>query len=280
MVTITALEPLRQQLHEWRMAGERIAFVATMGNLHQGHLQLVREARQVADRVVCSIFVNPMQFGPDEDFAHYPRTLEVDQQLLQSEATDLLFHPPIDVIYPAGTAETTSVQVPVVSEGLCDDFRPGHFTGVATVVARLFLMVQPDIALFGRKDYQQLAVLKKMVSDLCFPIQIIAVETVREADGLALSSRNQYLAEAERHSAPLLYQTLNQLAEAVRDGNIDFSELEQRAIETLQQAGFRPDYVQVRQVDDLSPAHPDLPRWVVLAAAYLGKARLIDNVTI
>lgn len=280
MLIVSDVDVLRQKISEWRLNKERIAFVPTMGNLHAGHLQLVKEAKTIGDRVVCSIFVNPAQFGPNEDFERYPRTLEKDRDLLATEGIDLIFTPSVDTIYPAGIGETTTVTVPGVSEGLCNDFRPGHFTGVATVVARLFLLVQPDCVLLGKKDFQQLMVIEKMVSDLCFPIEVMGVDTVREADGLALSSRNQYLSVEERKAAPALFQVLQELADTIRDGAHDFRKLECEAEEKLHLAGFSVDYVAVCLRNNLRAAVSERESLVILIAASLGKARLIDNVTI
>ncbi len=280
MMRVTEIAQLRAQVAAWRGAGERIGFVPTMGNLHQGHVQLVRHARSAARRVVVSVFVNPMQFGPGEDFNSYPRTFEQDCEKLVAEDVDLLFAPGIETIYPHGSTETTRIEVPQVSQGLCADFRPGHFAGVATVVARLFNLVQPDVAVFGEKDFQQLAVIGRMVEDLGWPIEIAAVATVREPDGLAMSSRNQYLTAGERQRAPLLYRTLCEVAGRLRNGEASLAELESDAEQTLRSAGFEPDYVAIRDALTLQvPASADSPR-VVLAAARLGMARLIDNVRV
>jgi len=280
MDTISGLDDLRELVQGWRRCGERIGFVPTMGNLHEGHLQLVRRARSLSDRVIVSIFVNPMQFGPGEDFETYPRTLDDDKAQLDQEQADLLFAPAVDLIYPSGLNETTRVQVPGVGEGLEADSRPGFFVGVATVVARLFNLVQADIAVFGEKDYQQLAVIRRMVKDLCWPMDIEAVATVREADGLAMSSRNQYLSAGQRERAPVLYQTLCQVAEGVRGRQQPFAELEAQAIQGLERTGFAPDYVSIRDAATLQPIEPGNTRAVVLAAARLGRARLIDNVRV
>ena len=280
MQTITGIDDLRVAVRDWRESGSRIGFVPTMGNLHEGHLQLLRRARSLCERVVVSIFVNPMQFGPGEDFDTYPRTLEADKAQLQQARADLLFAPAVDLIYPSGLNETTRVQVPGVGEGLEADSRPGFFVGVATVVARLFNLVQADVAVFGEKDYQQLAVIRRMVKDLCWPMDIEAVATVREADGLAMSSRNRYLSAGQRERAPVLYQTLCQVAEGVRSRQQAFAELEAQAIQRLEQAGFVPDYVSIRDVATLQPIGAGHSRAVVLAAARLGRARLIDNVIV
>jgi pantoate--beta-alanine ligase len=280
MQTITGIDDLRVAVRDWRESGSRIGFVPTMGNLHEGHLRLVRRARSLCDRVVVSIFVNPMQFGPGEDFDTYPRTLEADKAQLEQARADLLFAPAVDLIYPSGLNETTQVQVPGVGEGLEADSRPGFFVGVATVVARLFNLVQADIAVFGEKDYQQLAVIRRMVKDLCWPMDIEAVATVREADGLAMSSRNRYLSAGQRERAAVLYQTLCQVAEGVRGRQQAFAELEAQAIQRLEQAGFVTDYVSIRDAATLQPIETDNSGAVVLAAARLGRARLIDNVIV
>ena len=277
MRTLTTVEALRSQVSAWRSAGEGIAFVPTMGNLHEGHLQLVRHALEQAPHVVASVFVNPTQFGPGEDFDSYPRTLDSDQQKLAAEGVQLLFAPAVDTLYPGGTRATTQIEVPEVSHGLCDDFRPGHFAGVATVVARLFNLVQPDVAVFGEKDYQQLTVIRRMVRDLCWPIRVEGVPTVREADGLAMSSRNQYLGTAERRLAPQLYRTLCEVAEQVRAGQIPYRELESGAMQRLADAGFRPEYVAIRHAETLQPVERGELNARVLGAAQLGAARLIDN---
>ena len=280
MRTLASVKDVRKTISDWRLAGERIAFVPTMGDLHQGHLALVRHALTRAPHVVVSIFVNPTQFGPGEDFDAYPRTLESDQEKLQREGVELLFAPSVETLYPGGAEETTRVDVPQVSRGLCDDFRPGHFAGVATVVARLFNLVQPDVAVFGEKDYQQLAVIRRMVQDLCWPIDIDGVQTVREADGLAMSSRNRYLSAEERKLAPVLYQTLCEVAEQARAQQQSCRVLERQAMKKLEAAGFSPGYVDIRHAETLLLVETgELPARV-LAAARLGKARLIDNIAI
>lgn len=280
MQTVITIDELRAIVTGWRKAGERIAFVPTMGNLHHGHTTLIDAAKQYADRVVASIFVNPLQFGRGEDFGSYPRTPEADSTALAAHGTDLLFLPTEEEIYPYGRDGVTVVDVPGVSETLCGESRPGHFRGVATVVTKLFNIVQPDVALFGQKDFQQVAVLQRVVRDLNFPIEIIPVPTVRDSDGLALSSRNGYLTPEERARAPLLYQTLLYVAERVKSGDRDFAAIEEEAASRLASGGFEPDYVAIRSSVDL--AHPEAHEsdLVVLAAARLGKARLIDNLLI
>lgn len=279
MQTIRTLSELRTQVAVWRQAGERIAFAPTMGNLHAGHLALVDAAHERADRVIVSIFVNPTQFGPNEDFSRYPRTETEDAARLEARGTDLVFMPDVDTMYPGGTRQTTFVEVPGLSDELCGEFRPGHFRGVATVVARLLNMVQPDVAVFGEKDFQQLVVIRRMVRDLAMPVDIVGVATTREADGLAMSSRNQYLSSEEREVAPMLYRTLCELAEALQAGELP-EQLGERGMQRLEAVGFRPDYVAVRSAGDLEAPQHDDAEWVILAAAQLGKARLIDNLRV
>jgi pantoate--beta-alanine ligase len=277
MQSVTTVEELRSVITAWRLSGGRIAFVPTMGNLHAGHLDLVSEARRRADRVVVSIFVNPMQFGEGEDYDAYPRTLEEDGAQLIEAGVDLLFAPVVSTIYPSGAEQQTRVEVPVISNILCGASRLGHFIGVATVVCKLFNMVQPDLAVFGEKDYQQLMVIRRMVIDLAMPISIIGKATVREADGLAMSSRNGYLSTAQRAAAPQLYRTLQATAEAIRGGDQDYNRLEAEATALLREAGFRPDYYAIRQAENLAMPGETGEYLVILAAAYLGNTRLIDN---
>ncbi len=280
MRIIDTTSALRDQVRQWRVQGERVALVPTMGNLHAGHLKLVAEARQAADRVVVTIFVNPMQFGAGEDLDSYPRTPEEDRAMLEQAGADLLFTPAVAEVYPRPPAQQTRVEVPGISDILCGASRPGHFVGVATVVCKLFNMVQPDVALFGEKDFQQLLVIRLMVLDLSLPIEIIGVPTEREADGLARSSRNGYLTSEEREHAPALYQTLRAVADALAAGNSDYPALEQEAAQRLSNAGFRPDYISIRRASDLGQPDGTEPDLVILAAAYLGKARLIDNLRV
>jgi pantoate--beta-alanine ligase len=280
MHSVHQIPPLRALIADWRRAGLRIALVPTMGNLHRGHLVLVGEALARADRVVTSVFVNPLQFGPAEDFDSYPRTLEQDAALLDEAGNHALFAPLEREVYPNGRDGCTRVEVPGLSDQLCGASRPGHFSGVATVVAKLFNMVQPDLALFGEKDFQQLLVIRRMTADLNLPVEIIGVPTVREADGLAMSSRNGYLTPAERALAPRLHATLRQAAEALRDG-VGAAEVEREALRSLAAAGFRPADVSVRRRDDLAPVQGAAGgALVVLAAARLGAARLIDNLSV
>ncbi|MEO8671941.1 MAG: pantoate--beta-alanine ligase [Tahibacter sp.] len=270
---------VQAQVRDWRAQGLRVALVPTMGNLHAGHYSLLELARQHADRVVASIFVNPTQFGPNEDFSRYPRTLEQDSTGLAEQGCHLLFAPSIATLYPNGSATSTEVHVPVVTEVLEGEFRPGHFVGVASVVARLFLAVSPDVAIFGQKDYQQLLTIRRMVQELGFPIEIVAAPTQREANGLAMSSRNQYLSVEERARAATLFSTLQSMRTAIH-GSVPVGEVEQSARDALTRAGFSVDYIVLRDAVDLSPAiAPDRPL-VALVAARLGKTRLIDNLTI
>ncbi|MGH8293360.1 MAG: pantoate--beta-alanine ligase [Gammaproteobacteria bacterium] len=279
MFAVHGVTELRDQVQRWRRAGERIALVPTMGNLHAGHMKLVEEAHRHATRAVVSIFVNPLQFGPGEDYQSYPRTLEADQAGLEAVRADLLFVPAVEDMYPDRRDRVTRVDVPGLSEILDGESRPGHFSGVATVVLKLFNIVQPDVALFGEKDYQQLQIVRRLATDLSLPVEIVGVPIVREADGLAMSSRNQYLTSAERQLAPLLYRTLAETAAALRAGRRDFSRLESDAKQKLS-AHLRPDYVSIRAAHTLAGANTDTRDFVVLAAAWLGKARLIDNVQV
>ena len=277
MKMIEQLEQLRIATQLAKQLG-RIAFVPTMGNLHDGHLTLMREARKHAQTVICSIFVNPMQFGANEDLDKYPRTLDADIAALESAGVDLLYYPSVETMYPKPLADQTKIEVPVISELYCGASRPGHFVGVATVVAKLFNMVQPDVALFGTKDFQQLAVIRRMVADLAMPIEIIGVPTVRDADGLAMSSRNQYLTADQRAIAPMIYAELKQLAEML---SLDRSKLDQHSADSrrrLAEAGFEPDYLHVLDAETLLPLTDQSQQGVILIAAKLGAARLIDNI--
>ena len=268
-----------QELRDWRREAGSVAFVPTMGNLHEGHLALVREAAKRADNVVVSIFVNRLQFGQGEDFDRYPRTLEQDAAKLAGEGVAVLFAPSEQELYP-NVAQQYNVEPPNLQNELCGAFRPGHFRGVATVVAKLFNIVEPDYACFGKKDYQQLAILQGMAADLNFRMEIVPVDIGRAADGLALSSRNQYLSEAERKQAPQLYRELQAVASAVENGNRDYAALEQQAAANLKQAGWQVDYVEIRHAGNLQVAHVGDSELVVLAAARLGNTRLIDNIEI
>jgi pantoate--beta-alanine ligase len=280
MDVVHSKDELAQQIADWRQLGDHIALVPTMGNLHQGHLSLVDLAREHAERVIVSIFVNPTQFGEGEDFDEYPRTLERDTRLLKKTPADLVFAPSVDTMYPFGLDMATRVSVPGLTEHFCGASRPGHFDGVTTVVARLFAMVVPDAAVFGQKDYQQQLVIRHMTADLGLPIKIITGTTVRDDDGLALSSRNSYLSEDERATAPLLYATLSSVGTELQSGRRDFDELESAASARLEEAGFDVDYFAIRRAHNLEPSDRDCDDLVVLAAARLGQARLIDNVVV
>lgn len=285
METVSKISELRAQVKAWRQQGLTIAFVPTMGNLHAGHISLVTEALKHADKVVASIFVNPMQFGVNEDIENYPRTMIDDQQELTAAGTALLFTPTPDIIYPKGLAKQSFVEVPNISDGYCGESRPGHFRGVATIVCKLFNLVQPDVACFGLKDYQQVQVIQIMVEDLSLPITIIPVATTREESGLALSSRNGYLTAEEKATAPALYQSLQWLAEQIRTGyaqqdSIDFIGLARQAAKAINDAGLHTDYLHVCHAQTLQPASEDDTQLVILAAAHCGKARLIDNLKV
>jgi pantoate--beta-alanine ligase len=279
METVKTIAQVRERVRGWRAQGQRIAFVPTMGNLHAGHMSLIEAARQHGERFVASIFVNPMQFGPNEDYAHYPRTPQQDETMLAAAGCDLMFMPDVAEIYPNGPDNAARVEVPVLSHILDGEFRPGHFQGVATVVTQLLNIVEPDAAIFGEKDFQQLTVIRRMVADLCMPVSIIGAATVREPDGLALSSRNQYLTPAERGVAPIIHQQLQLARARLRAGAAD-RDVETEALAVLTAAGMRPDYFVVRDAATLQPASPDSTERVVLVAARLGKARLIDNLRV
>jgi pantoate--beta-alanine ligase len=278
MRTYSGNTQLKNALQTFRNAGKTIGFVPTMGNLHEGHLDLVRKARSVCDTVVVSIFVNPLQFGANEDLDAYPRTLAADKEKLFKEQVDVLFTPEVEGIYPEGMQAQTIVHVPELGDTLCGSSRPGHFDGVTTIVSKLFNIVQPDVAVFGEKDFQQLSIVRKMVTDLCMPVQIIGVATTRDEDGLAKSSRNGYLSLDERRIAPVLHQTLNSCREAIACGFDNFLQLESHARMRLLQAGFEPDYFAIRDARTLLPVTEDTEEIAILAAARLGSTRLIDNV--
>jgi pantoate--beta-alanine ligase len=280
MDIVTTIAAVRERVGQWRAQGKRVAFVPTMGNLHPGHISLIELARKRGDRFVASIFVNPMQFGPNEDFAHYPRTPANDGSMLAEAGCDLMFMPDVAEIYPRGYEHDTRVAVPELSAVLDGEFRPGHFDGVSTVVAKLFNIVTPQVAVFGEKDFQQLAIIRRMVADLCIPIEIVGAPTVRESDGLAMSSRNQYLTPDERRTAPALNQALRRVVAQVQQGDADFAAIERDEFEALKKLGFRPDYFTVRDATTLTLPPPDARHLVVLVAARLGKARLIDNLQV
>lgn len=280
MRTVNSLRELRTILRGYRREGKTIGLVPTMGNLHDGHISLVRKACEAADVVVTSIFVNPMQFGASEDLDSYPRTLEDDQRQLEAAGNTLVFAPGVEEIYPQGLVQQTKVVVPEVSDGHCGASRPGHFEGVATVVTMLLNMVQPDIAVFGEKDFQQLAVIRKLVRDLMIPVEVIGAPTVRETDGLAKSSRNGYLNESERAIAPAVYRALQDSADKLGNGRSDFGVIEREATEALSAAGLRPDYFNIVNSDTLKPATAEDTELTILVAAFLGTTRLIDNLSV
>jgi pantoate--beta-alanine ligase len=278
MQTVARPHELRELVSAWRRGGERIAFVPTMGNLHAGHGSLVGRAFELAERVIVSIFVNPLQFGPKEDFAAYPRTPDEDRRVLESLHVDLLFAPEVADIYPRGQESSARVHVPVIEDILCGAFRPGHFMGVATVVTKLLNIVQPDVAVFGEKDYQQLLIIRRAALDLCMPVEIEGVPTTREPDGLAMSSRNRYLSDEERAVAPAIYAELERARVAIEAGATDFAGIVERGSAALRQAGFRPDYFEIRDAATLEEPIAGSRDLVVLTAARIGRARLIDNV--
>ncbi|EFB2683629.1 pantoate--beta-alanine ligase [Escherichia coli O157:H7] len=277
MLIIETLPLLRQQIRRLRMEGKRVALVPTMGNLHDGHMKLVDEAKARADVVVVSIFVNPMQFDRPEDLARYPRTLQEDCEKLNKRKVDLVFAPSVKEIYPNGTETHTYVDVPGLSTMLEGASRPGHFRGVSTIVSKLFNLVQPDIACFGEKDFQQLALIRKMVADMGFDIEIVGVPIMRAKDGLALSSRNGYLTAEQRKIAPGLYKVLSSIADKLQVGERDLDEIITSAGQELNEKGFRADDIQIRDADTLLEVSETSKRAVILVAAWLGDARLIDN---
>ncbi|KAE9655194.1 pantoate--beta-alanine ligase [Escherichia coli] len=277
MLIIETLPLLRQQIRRLRMEGKRVALVPTMGNLHDGHMKLVDEAKARADVVVVSIFVNPMQFDRPEDLARYPRTLQEDCEKLNKRKVDLVFAPSVKEIYPNGTETHTYVDVPGLSTMLEGASRPGHFRGVSTIVSKLFNLVQPDIACFGEKDFQQLALIRKMVADMGFDIEIVGVPIMRAKDGLALSSRNGYLTAEQRKIAPGLYKVLSSIADKLQAGEQDLDEIIAIAGQELNEKGFRADDIQIRDADTLLEVSETSKRAVILVAAWLGDARLIDN---
>ena len=276
MITVHTVQELRAQIQAAKHSGKQVGFVATMGNLHAGHIHLINTAKARTEFVVASIFVNPLQFDNPDDLSRYPRTLEADQAKLHAAGCDVLFAPNVDEMYPNGQTHMSKVTVPVVTDCLCGASRPGHFDGVATVVTKLFNMVQPDHAFFGEKDFQQIAVIRKFVADLNIPVTIQAVPTQRGEDGLALSSRNGYLTEQERSIAPGLFQSLQEMAELLRQ-NATLEDTLKHGLERLKSRGFIPDYVEIRRAHDLQLATSEDHEIVILAAAHLGQARLIDN---
>ncbi|MHB8741626.1 MAG: pantoate--beta-alanine ligase [Sulfuricaulis sp.] len=278
MITLDTGAGLKDQIARLRQGGKRVALVPTMGNLHAGHVRLMQEARQHAQVVVASIYINPLQFGHNEDFEAYPRTPAHDKVVLLSAGVNVLFRPSEAEIYPRGHDAQTFIEVPGLSDALCGAFRPGHFRGVTTVVNRLLSLAAPDVAIFGKKDYQQWLLIRLMVADLGLPVEIVGVDTVREPDGLAMSSRNNYLTPEERKAAPMMYETLCATRDRVRRHGSVTREAEAAAMESLKVHGFRPDYVSIRRQKDLAEPLAEDQLLVVLAAAWQGKTRLIDNI--
>lgn len=278
MHTISNKRPLRDLLQEARLAGKTIGLVPTMGNLHDGHLQLVKEAKTKADFVVCTIFVNPLQFGPNEDLDAYPRTLGEDIAKLASVDCDCLFIPAVSELYSGNLGEQSTVHVPELTTLYCGKSRPGHFEGVATIVCKLFNLVQPNIAVFGLKDYQQFLVIRKMIADLEFDIALVGVEIQREAHGLALSSRNRYLNDEQQQKAALIYQSLLDIEKRIRKGNLNFADLEALAIQRLNDSGFKVDYFSICNANTLQAASKQDREFAILAAVQVGPSRLLDNV--
>ncbi len=278
MRTLHTIAELRAQVRDWKREGLVVGFVPTMGNLHAGHISLIAEARRHADKVIASVFVNPTQFGPNEDFDSYPRTLDADSEKLAAAECDLLFAPSVDEMYPE--KNRTWVDVDDLGDYLCGASRPGHFRGVTTVVSKLFNIVQPDIACFGEKDFQQLAIIRRMVTDLFFPVQVIGVPTCRESNGLAMSSRNGYLNAEQKQQAAEIYKVLQALAAEIRVQPGDYRTLESKYSQTLQASGFDVDYLKIANADSLAPAERPDRHLVIAVAAKLGTTRLIDNVSL
>ncbi len=282
MQTLTQMKYLRAAIKAEKARGKRITLVPTMGNLHEGHLQLVRRAHQVGDIVVVSIFVNPLQFGAAEDLDNYPKTLAEDQEKLEKEEAHYLFLPSVEEMYPNGMDSHTTVNIEKLSNMLCGISRPGHFLGVCTIVSKLFNLVQPDSAIFGEKDFQQLTIIKRMTSDLCMPIDIVGMASARAHDGLALSSRNSYLSSTDRARAPSLYETLQQARDDILAGNLPYKTVCDAAIEKLRTMGFNVDYFEARDQQNLAllDSKSDSTKIVILAAAKLGSTRLLDNISL
>ncbi len=280
MKTLNTVSGLRRAIAGNRSQGQRVCFVPTMGNLHEGHLSLVKEAKLRGECIVVSIFVNPLQFGAGEDLDCYPRTLSADKEKLFAAGATYLFAPTVDEMYPGGTGPQSQLSVPDITDTLCGASRPGHFVGVSTVVAKLFNIVQPDTAIFGKKDFQQLQVIRKMVADMCMPVEIVGIDTYRAEDGLALSSRNGFLTQQERSLAPRLHQILREYREAIANGFNDYKDLERLATNDIIKAGFTPDYFNICDVATLREVTDATEEIVILVAARLGSTRLIDNITL
>ena len=280
MYQATSVIELRQYVQHWKDHGQSIAFIPTMGNLHAGHMSLIEKGQSLSDRTICSIFVNPMQFGPNEDWDHYPRSLESDIEQLEAIGCDLVYLPTASELYPEGLDKISHVEVTDLTERYEGAHRPGHFTGVATVVLKLFNIVKPDVSVFGKKDFQQYRVISKMVEDFNLEVQIIGQETTREPSGLATSSRNQYLDDTQKEKAAMIYRLLQQTARLIDEGERDFEMLQQRAIDSLDGAGFKTDYFCICNAETLRPASADDRDLVILVTAGLGSTRLLDNIEI
>jgi len=280
MYQATSVTELQQYVQHWKEHNQSIAFIPTMGNLHAGHMSLIEKGQSLCDRSICSIFVNPMQFGPNEDWDHYPRSLDRDLELLEAIGCDLVYLPTASELYPEGLDRISQVQVTNLTDHYEGAHRPGHFTGVATVVLKLFNIVKPDVSVFGKKDFQQYRVISKMVEDFNLDVQIIGQETTRETSGLATSSRNQYLDQAQTETAALIFKTLQQTAQQIDAGERDFAKLQQSATSTLDEAGFETDYFAICNAETLLPATPEDRNLVILVTAALGRTRLLDNIEI
>ncbi len=280
MYQANSVSELRQYIQHWKDHQQSIAFIPTMGNLHQGHLSLIEKGQSLCDRSICSIFVNPMQFGPNEDFNHYPRTLDQDIELLESVGCDLVYIPTASELYPQGLENISQIIVTDLTETFEGAHRPGHFTGVATIVAKLFNIVKPDISVFGKKDFQQYCVIRKMTQDLNLDVEIIGQETAREASGLATSSRNQYLNAEQKSLAALIYATLQDASNRIKKGEKDFALIENQAIDRLKLAGFNTDYFNICNADTLKPATTEDKKLVILVTTRLDDTRLLDNIEI
>jgi len=280
MYQATSVTELRQYVQHWKDHGQSIAFIPTMGNLHAGHMSLIEKGQSLCDRSICSIFVNPMQFGPNEDWDHYPRTLEADIDKLEKIGCDLAYMPTASELYPDGLDRITQVHVTDLTDNYEGAHRPGHFTGVATVVLKLFNIVKPDVSVFGKKDFQQYRVISKMVEDLNLDVQIIGQETTRDPSGLATSSRNQYLDAEQTRRAALIYRQLRDTAQLIDKGERDYQSLERQALATLEEAGFNTDYFKICNAETLLPASADDRDLVILVTAGLGATRLLDNIEI
>ena len=280
MQSIDRVAALRALVAEWRSQKQTIGFVPTMGNLHAGHRSLVARARARCDRVIVSIFVNPTQFAANEDFGDYPRTLEEDKHILVEEGADALFLPTVETLYPQGLEDTTKVIIAGLNNELCGAHRDGHFDGVLTVVNKFLNILAPDILFLGEKDFQQLFVVRQMVAELMIPVEVVGVPTYREDDGLAMSSRNRYLGESKREVASALFKTLSEIKQSLLEGSNEFEELESKGRKKIKKAGFKPDYIEIRRQGDMKRAEPGDKELVILGAGKLGKARLIDNITL